>query len=242
MAGSKAGSCLPNVDSDGQAGRAEPSVAPDCGGIPVFQRSLSHRPPRQVNLVVRRHTNTGRKSCCLLSCSAPPLSHSRSGCCARTPPCTAKSRCAAEPHRFHRDGASGEEPRPCSQSPHRLAKRSDTVRKDLPRCAHPSVCGGHRADTLPSGIGLEALRFSSDSPSLGARADRFGSADRPLPARSMYRHWGCTKRMIRRSFTPPARRSMWWSRKTTISSSFSINSARRLCIAWCRAVRWHPMA
>src|ERR1700722_5552782 len=33
---------------------AEPAVAPDRGGITVFQGSASHQPPRQVNGVVRR--------------------------------------------------------------------------------------------------------------------------------------------------------------------------------------------
>ena len=36
LAGSKPGSCLPNVHSDGQAGHAEPGVAPDRSGIPFF--------------------------------------------------------------------------------------------------------------------------------------------------------------------------------------------------------------
>src|SRR5262245_48553288 len=35
---------------------AEPAVAPDRGGTTVFHGSKSHRPPRQVNVVVRvRH-------------------------------------------------------------------------------------------------------------------------------------------------------------------------------------------
>jgi hypothetical protein len=33
---------------------AEPAVAPDRGGITVFQSSTSHQPPRQVNRVVRQ--------------------------------------------------------------------------------------------------------------------------------------------------------------------------------------------
>src|SRR6266542_1170600 len=32
-----------------------PSVAADRGGMPAFQGSTSHPPPRQVNAVVRRH-------------------------------------------------------------------------------------------------------------------------------------------------------------------------------------------
>src|SRR5262249_24473653 len=36
-------------------GFGEPAVAPDRAGIPVFQGSTSHRPPRQVNGIVSRY-------------------------------------------------------------------------------------------------------------------------------------------------------------------------------------------
>ena len=35
---------------------AEPSVAPDCGGMSFFLSSTSHQPPQQVNWCVRRQT------------------------------------------------------------------------------------------------------------------------------------------------------------------------------------------
>ena len=34
--------------------QAEPAVAPDGGGITVFQSSTSHQPPQQVNCFIRR--------------------------------------------------------------------------------------------------------------------------------------------------------------------------------------------
>src|SRR5262249_6275595 len=40
---------------------AEPAVAPDRGGITVFQGSASHQPPRQVNGVVRPPEATRRR-------------------------------------------------------------------------------------------------------------------------------------------------------------------------------------
>jgi hypothetical protein len=44
--------CSQKLRADRLAQAAEPAVAPDCGGITVFQTLTSHQPPRQVNGVV----------------------------------------------------------------------------------------------------------------------------------------------------------------------------------------------